>query len=113
MDKLYTLAKGARAREFGYIKDLTGLTVYTGKDLSTIFYIADSNIESMLTYFESKGWFVLGNQIDDVKPNGLGDYFKSVLKVSPKYASHIAAYLVKESKLTYRDDSGYLEFRVR
>ena len=110
---MYTLAQGARARQFGYIKELEELTVYTGKDFSTAFCIFDSDIEDMLSYFCGKGWAVLGNQIDAVKFGGIGDYFKSVLKESPKFASHICAYLAENDRLLYRDDNGYLEFKVK
>jgi len=113
MNKMYTLSKDARAREFGYLEEDEGLMIFTGSNLETEFYISDNDIEQMLFYFSNKDWFVLGNQIDDVKPNGLGDYFKSELRASPKFASHVAAYLVRAGKLFHQDVNGYLEFKAK
>lgn len=113
MEKMYTLARGGRARLFGYNENNIELQILTGQDFESKFYISHKEIAELLEYFKTKGWFILGNQIDNVKPNGLGDYFKTILKVSPKYASHIAAYLVKKEKLLFRDDNGLLEFKVK
>jgi len=113
MNKMFTLSRGGRAKEFGYEKSDLELKIYTGADFSTEYTICESDIEDILMHFKDKGWFILGNQVDNIKPNGLGDYFKTELEASPKFASHIAAYLMKQGKLDYRDDYDYLEFRVK
>lgn len=114
MEKMYTLARGGRARLFGYDEKSTEVIFYTGKELSSAFYFTNKDIEGILEYFKGKGWFILGNQVDNVKPNGMGAYFESAFGLSfVKLASHVGAYLVKKGKLLYRDDNGLLEFKVK
>jgi len=55
-----------------------------------------------LKHFSNREWFPLGNKIDEVKPGGLGEYFKNVLKTSPKFASHFASVLVSQGRVEYR-----------
>lgn len=113
MHKIYTLARDGRARLFGYNETESEVEIFTGKDFLSKFIIRNKLIAELLEFFRGKEWFFLGNQVNNIKPNGLGDYFKSILGASPKYSSHVAAYLVKKGKLLFRDDCGLLEFKVK
>ncbi|MCL2751975.1 MAG: hypothetical protein FWE62_04370 [Firmicutes bacterium] len=114
MEKMYTLARGGRARKFGYEEKPTEVVFHTGKDFSSSYSFTNNDLNGIVEYFKDKGWFILGNQVDNVKPDGMGAYFESIFGLSlVKLASHAAAYLVKQGKLLYRDDYGYLEFKVR
>lgn len=113
MKELCTLAKGGRSRIFGYDETADKVVFFTGSNLDSTYNISSKAIEELLIFFREKGWFMLGNQVDNIKPNGLGDYFKSVLGDSPKYASHLASYLVNKDKLMFRDDYGFLEFKIK
>lgn len=114
MEKMYTLARGGRAREFGYEEKPAEVIFYTGKEFSSSFYFTNEDLKGILEHFKNRGWFILGNQVDNVKPNGLGAYFENAFGLSfVKLASHVGAYLVKKGKLLYRDDNGLLEFKVK
>ena len=114
MENIYTLARGGRARLFGFKEETDGITICTGKNFCTVEFFTNGELEEILNHFQGKGWFPLNNDQTgkDLKENGLGAFFKDTLKKVPKYASHIAAYLVKKGKLHYRDDYGFLEFKV-
>ncbi|HQC54884.1 MAG TPA: hypothetical protein PKX91_04075 [Clostridia bacterium] len=113
MEKMYTLARGGRARVFGYEERQTGVVFYTGKEFSSIYGVSNEDLNKITEHFQGKGWFILGNQVDDVKPNGLGEYFEIGLGIPAKLASHVGAYLVKKGKLLFRDDFGKIEFKVK
>ena len=40
--------------------------------------------------------------MDNVKPGGLGEYFRDQLGKSPKFASHFASIMVNQGRLIYR-----------
>lgn len=101
-DCYWTLGYGRKARRFWAHINEEGITVFTGAEGQTPLFLSVHNIESCLAHFRVAGWFLLGNTIDDVKPNSLGEYFRGVLKASPKFASHFAAILVNQQRLDYR-----------
>lgn len=114
MEKMYTLARGGRAKVFGYKETSTEVIVYTGAAFASEYSFKKDDIAKMLEHFKDKGWFILGNQVDNVKPNGMGSYLKnSINSGAVKYASHLGAFLVKQGKLLYRDDFGRIEFKVK
>lgn len=114
MEKMYTLARGGRAREFGYEEKPTEVVFHTGKEFSSSYYFTKKDLSGILEHFKDKGWFILGNQVDNIKPKGMGAYFESAFGLSlVKLASHVGAYLVKREKLLYRDDNGLLQFKVK
>lgn len=115
MEKHYTLARGGRARQFGFVEEDGGITFFTGKDFGSEVYFTNEEIESITSHFQGKGWFPLSNDQTgkNLKENGLGAFLKTELDKSPKNASHVAAYLVLKEKLDYRDDSNFLEFKVK
>jgi hypothetical protein len=101
-DCYWTLGVGKKARPFwAYISE-EGIKVLTGPKGKTDLYLTNQAIESCLMHFRTAGWFPLGNQIDAVKPNGLGEYFQNIFKKGPKFASHFAAILVNQRRLIYR-----------
>ena len=101
-DCYWTLGVGNKATRFwAYISE-EGTTVLTGPEGKTRLHLTNQDIESCLTHFRTVGWFPLGNTIDAVKPNGLGEYFKNTLNESPKFASHFAAILVNQDRLIYK-----------
>lgn len=80
-------------------KSRGGITFFTGRERRTKVHLSNAEIESCLAHFEKMSWFPLGNTIDALKPNGLGEYFKKVLRKSPKFASHFAAVLHSQGRL--------------
>ena len=110
-----TLSKDKRAKKFGYAESESQITFYTEKNLESEIpsvHFTFNDVGKILNRFQNKGWFVLGNQVDNVKDGGLGDFIKSNLKKSPKYASHVAAYLHNIDKLDFRTDNGFIELKV-
>lgn len=101
-DYYRTLGFGGKAKGFGAHIDEDGIRVLTGPEGRTPLYLSNRDMESCLSHFAAVGWFPLGNQIDKVKENGLGEYFLKVLGVSPKFASHFASILVAQGRLTHR-----------
>jgi hypothetical protein len=101
-DCYWTLSIGKRAKPFWAYVSEDGIKILTGPEGRTKLFLTNSTIESCLRHFSKAGWFLLGNQIDAVKPNSLGEYFKKILKKSPKFASHFAAIFVTQGRLTCR-----------
>lgn len=60
------------------------------------FVLTKSQIEEIPKNFKTKDWFILGNNITGIIPGGFGEYVKEYLSISPKYASHIVAYMRKK-----------------
>jgi len=87
---------------FGHILMTGGITICTGPEGKSKVYLSNMEIEMCLKHFADKGWFLLGNSVDNITPGGLGDYFYKELKQSPKFASHFAALMVEQGKLIYR-----------
>jgi len=97
-----TLGIGEKAKPFKAKISEEDITVLTGSEGKTCLSLSNQAIESCLRHFSKTGWFLLGNQIDAVKSNSLGEYFKKILKKSPKFASHFAAILVDQGRLKCR-----------
>lgn len=101
MEQAITLAKGGRARAFAYVKKDESVLFFTGRSLTTRYEIKNSVLEDLVNHFRTHDWFPLGNACNNIKPGGLGAYFQDVLKLPLRNASHVAAYLVEESRLTF------------
>ncbi|NJD01808.1 MAG: hypothetical protein FIA99_04250 [Ruminiclostridium sp.] len=101
-DTYMTLGYGDKAKKFRAIVDKNGITFFTGQDGRTQCFLLSKDIEQCISYFKDKGWFLLGNNITDIKPGGLGEYFKNVLKVGAKLASNFAAVMVRQGRLEYK-----------
>lgn len=101
--ELYTtLGYGQKARKFYALEQNDYIYIFTGENYTTPQQLHGREIERCIEHFSGTGWFPLGNSIDYVKEGSLGEYFKCKLKVSPKFASHFAAVLVKKSIIIYR-----------
>jgi hypothetical protein len=94
MQELLTLAPGDKKRRFR-VEIIAGerIRIETGRKNNGV-SVSWQDYKRMIYFFRPKGFFLLGNQIDSVKEDGLGEYFRDVLKKSPKYASHFAAVMV-------------------
>jgi hypothetical protein len=94
MQELLTLAQGDRKRRFN--ADIAAgerIRIETGRKHNGV-CVSWQEYKRMVAFFRPKGFFLLGNRIDSVREGGLGEYFRDVLKKSPKYASHFAAIMV-------------------
>jgi len=101
MQDLLTLAPGNRKRRFrAEISAGERIRIETGHKGSGV-TVSWSDYKRMVSFFRGRGFFLLGNRIDDVKAGGLGEYFRDRLKKSPRYASHFAAIMVhlKDAKV--------------
>jgi hypothetical protein len=101
MQDLLTLAPGVRKRRFrAEISAGERIRIETGHKGSGV-TVSWSDYKRMVSFFRAKGFFLLGNRIDEVRSGSLGEYFKYRLKKSPKYASHFAAIMVylKDAKV--------------
>lgn len=94
MQELLTLASGERKRRFKadiiageHIKVETGRK-HNGVSITWLEY------KKMVSFFRDKGFFPMGSQTGSVKKGSLGEYFKDVLKKSPRYACHYAAIMI-------------------
>jgi hypothetical protein len=94
MQELLTLAPGDKKRRFK-AEIIAGerIRIETGRKHNGV-SLSWQEYKKMVSFFRQKGFFPLGNQIDSVKEDGLGEYFRDVLKKSPRYASHFAAIMV-------------------
>jgi hypothetical protein len=101
-DRYLTLGYGDRAKSFWANIDESGITVFTGPGGKTACKFDNEAITACLTHFSNSEWFLLGNAIDNVKAGSLGEYFKVHLKLSPKFASHFAAILYNQGRLSFR-----------
>lgn len=109
----WTLGKGRKAKKFWVVNDEKSITLYSGAEGKSITKLTFQQINGCLQYFADRGWFILGNGIDNIKPGGLGEYFTKHLKKSAKAASHFAALMVAQRKLEYREGPhGRIELRV-
>ena len=107
-----TLGKGKKAKKFWVTVEDEGYRIFTGKKGKTSLKLSYKDIELYIKYFRGKGWFLLGNNITNVIPGGLGEYFKDTLKRSPKFASHVAALLVNQRRLKFRHERLAIELKV-
>ena len=101
MHEFLTLAAGARKRRFrADIRAGEYILVETGRRGGRM-RLSWSDYKKMIAFFRNKGFFPLGNGTGGVKAGGLGEYFQSQLKKSPRYASHFAALMVhlKDAKV--------------
>ena len=107
-DCYFTLGYGNRAKCFWTYIDEEGITLLTGAEGKTQLFLQHDVIDECLNHFKDKGSFPLGNSIDNVKPDGLGEYFLNTLKKSPKFASHVTSILVSQGRLKYKygDNNG-------
>lgn len=101
-DAYFTLGVGRKAKQFWAFVDENGLYILTGLEGKTQLCLTNSQIERCLSHFRSKGWFLLGNAVDNVKAGSMGEYFRETLKTSPKFASHFASIMVDQGRLIYR-----------
>ncbi len=101
-DLYWTLGKGKGAKLFRADVGDKGIAIYCGDAFSAKCWLTHAEIIDMLKHFENRDWFPLGNCIDNVKPGGLGEYFKDILKKSPKFASHYASILCIQHRLDYK-----------
>lgn len=101
-DLYITLGKGNKGRQFWAFIDERGITVLTGQKGKTYIHFSHTEVEKFLSHFSEKGWFLLGNAVDNVAPGGLGEYFKVKLRTSPKFASHFSALMVEQGMVVYR-----------
>lgn len=111
-DCYWTLGSGKKSKPFWAYMENNGIKILTGQKRKTELFLSNQNIESCLKHFSTIDWFPLGNTIDNIKPNGLGEYFKNTLKKSPKFASHYAAILVHQGRLKKRDGKRNVELKV-
>jgi len=112
-DKYFTLGKGKKAKQFWGFIDENGITVLIGKEGKSSFSLTQLQIEELLAHFQNRGWFPLGNCVDNIKPGGFGEYFQNVLKLGAKAASHFSAMLVYQSRLEYRYNGNAIELKVK
>ena len=98
----WTLGAGKKSKNFFVQIGEDGIRVLTGQKRETDLYLTNQQIESFLNHFSTNGWFLLGNNIADLKDDSLGEYFKNTLKRSAKFASHFAAILVIKGRLEHR-----------
>jgi len=101
-DHYLTLGYGDRAKSFWANIDESGITIFTGPEGKTACKLNNEVITTCLNHFSNSSWFLLGNAIDNVKAGSLGEYFKYQLKLSPKFASHFAAILYNQGRLSFR-----------
>ena len=101
-DCCWTLGKGRKAKKFWVDSSEKGIRVRTGPQGKTCLCLEHLKINECIEHFRKRDWFPLGNKIDEVKENGLGEYFLENLKKSPKFASHFAAVLVKQRRFICR-----------
>ena len=73
----WTLGRGGQAKKFWVNSNEKGLTFYSGAEGKSITKLTYQQIEDCLRHFADRGWFILGNGIDDIKPGGLGEYLKT------------------------------------
>ena len=103
MQELLTLAPGDKKRRFR-VDIVAGerIAIETGRKHNGI-SVSWQEYKKMVSFFRPKGFFPLGNQVDSVKEDGLGEYFQNVLKKGPRYASHFAAVMVylKDAKVVH------------
>ena len=110
----WTLGRGGQAKKFWVNSNEKGLTFYSGAEGKSITKLTYQQIEDCLRHFADRGWFILGNGIDDIKPGGLGEYFKKHLGIGSKAASHFAALMVAQRKLEHRKGPhGRIELRMK
>jgi hypothetical protein len=106
MIRLLTLSNDNRKKEFGIIEYDKEIYFFTGKDFDKktepSFILTKTEIDKIIIHFKDKVYFILGNQVDNIKPNGFGEYYKNELRGSVKNTSHIASYLVYKKLLDYR-----------
>lgn len=100
-DQYWTLAKGKKSKVFWGSVEENGIRIFTGPSGETECFLDHSEVDRMLQYFSDKGWFLLGNNVDNVKSASMGEYFQNILHKSPKFASHYAAILVNQRRLRY------------
>ena len=117
MIHLNTLSRDNRKRKFGFIEYNTETHFFTGKNydkkVEASFILSENDINIILEHFKDKGWFILGNQVDDVKPNGFGSFYKDALNGSPKNTSHISSYLQHKDLIISRIHNGCLELKIK
>lgn len=94
MQELLTLAPGDRKKRFR-VEILAGewIRIETGRKGNGI-KMSWQDYKKMIAFFRCRGFFPLGNGVDDVRPGGLGEYFRDRLKKGSRYASHFAAVMV-------------------
>lgn len=109
----WTLGKGLKAKKFWVTSDAEAITLCSGAKGTSKTRLTFKQIDDCLQYFADRGWFVLGNGVDNIKPGGLGEYFFNHLKKGAKAASPFAALMVAQGRLERREGPyGRNEFRV-
>lgn len=111
MNELSTLSKDKRAKLFRYEEREENVTFFTGKVFSTKLSMSNTGLDNIIKHFKGKDWFLLSNdQTGNCEPNGFGAFLISQ-NILPKFASHIAAYLVAKKRIEYRTKT-YIELKV-
>lgn len=108
--ELRTLSNGARSRVFEWRDEGDLLAVRMPSNVTK--RLARSGLDLCLQHFANRGWFQLGASMTDPTPEGLGDYFRTHLRASPRYASHFAAILVHLKLLEARQEGTAIVLRV-
>ncbi|MBD3339231.1 MAG: hypothetical protein GF353_08980 [Candidatus Lokiarchaeota archaeon] len=98
----WTLAVGNKAKLFKAEVMENGIFISTGENYKSNIFLTSLEIKNCLLHFKKYNWFPLGNNITNLTPGGLGDYFLNTLHKSPKYAGHFAAIWVNQGLLTHR-----------
>lgn len=112
--KLYTLGNGGRAKAFWITKEPNQIVFKTGGKGNSTFIFTIKDKEKIMQDFSEKGWFPLGNTVDNLTPGGLGEYVRNTLNKSAKNASHIASFLVHDGILDFRYGSrNSVELKVK
>lgn len=101
-DYFWTLGKGRKTKQFLARVSDGGVYILTGANSKSVEFLSSPEIKNCLSYFTNKNWFLLGNNITEIREGGLGEYFRDVLHKSAKYASHYAAIWAKQGLLEYR-----------
>jgi hypothetical protein len=105
-----TLCPDGRSRPFRAEIQRGGVLFQVGT--KTRFLLTTEQLTLCLEHFRHTGWFPLGNNITAVTPGGLGAYFKENVLHNPKFASHVAAFLVAQGQLDHRWENNRLELKV-
>jgi hypothetical protein len=88
---LMTLGKGKKAKEFWWQEDENGITIWAG--VSGKAHLDRQEVQQCLAHFAGR-WFPMGSSMTEPTDRGLGQYFRDILGMTPRWAGHFSAVLV-------------------